>query len=57
MPGTRKRMNYRAGGDKKKPKTMGMGYMMYGGSHNMDPRMEAARFKGSSSLKRSRGRG
>ena len=57
MPGHNKKSNYRMGGGKKKPKTMGMGYMMYGGSHNMDPRMEAARFKGSSSLKRSRGRG
>jgi len=48
-------MSYGYGGSKsksKKPKGM-----MYGGSHmgNPDPRMEAARFKGSSSMKRRRG--
>jgi hypothetical protein len=57
MPGTRRKMKYGMGGSKKKKAMgMGMGYMMYGGSHNMDPRMEAARFKGSSSMKKNRGR-
>tara|TARA_R100000734_G_scaffold9185_1_gene7022 strand:+ start:1673 stop:1858 length:186 start_codon:yes stop_codon:yes gene_type:complete len=51
-------MSYGGGGsyNSKSKKPKGMSYM-YGGSHmgNPDPRMEAARFKGSSSMKRRRG--